>query len=237
MRSVVWSFVFTALFSSSVFAAGRLVAIADDWPIGTAYNSSNNGDVFTKSALNWLTEGTTNKTVLFDGFLYSNQWWTLSPLKSYLENAGYSVTVAAANTWNSQNLAPYGAVIWASLSATGNGTALSDYSNNGGNILYVGGISYQPSPEAVTLLNAFKIQDAGVSSDNRVTLTTFSTHPCVANVHSLLMGGSTALNLLPGFNGDIAAAQGGKNFVLAVPEPATMVLLGLGGMFLRNRKF
>jgi hypothetical protein len=235
MKSVLWNFVSITLFCSSAFSAGRLVAIADDWPLGTPYNSSNNGDVFTKSALNWLTAGTSNKTVLFDGYLYQNQWWALTPLKTYLQNAGYSITVANTSTWNSQSLAPYGAVIWASIDATGSGTALSDYSNNGGNILYVGGFGYQPSPEAVTLLNTFGIQDAGVAYDNRVTLTTFSNHPCVAGVNSLIIGGSTTLNLLPGFSGVVASAQGGQNFIIAAPEPCSLALLALGSLLLHRR--
>ncbi len=223
------------LVTSPVFASGRLVAIGDDWPFGTSYDSSNNGNVFAKSALNWLTGETANKTVLFDQFLYQNQWWTLSPLKTYLQNAGYSITVASVSTWNSQNLAGYGAVIWASSSATGLGTMLSNYSANGGNILYVGGIYMQPASDAATLLNPLGIQDSGVLSDNRVTLTTFSAHPCVANVQSLRIGGSTTLSLLSNFDGQVVSAQGGKNFILAVPEPASLLLMAFSGLILMRK--
>lgn len=222
--------------TGSTFASGRLVAIADDWPLGTAYNSTNNGDVFTKSALNWLTEGTTNKNVLFDQFLYQNQWWTLTPLKSYLESAGYSVTVANVSTWNSQNLATYGAVIWASTSPTSQQTTLLNYINTGGNILYVGGFGPQPTADATTLLNAFNLQDVGVASDNRLYLTTYSSHPCVAGVQSLKIGGSTVLNLLPGFSGEVVGAQSGMNLIIAVPEPATICLFGLAGLLLGIRR-
>jgi len=234
-RSISHGLFLFLLMTASAFASGRLVAIADDWPMGTAYNSSNNGNVFTKSALNWLTEGTTNKNVLFDQFLYTNQWWTLSALKSYLETAGYSVSFSDVSTWSSPSLAGYGAVIWASTSAAGIGTTLSNYSTNGGNILYVGGMSYQPASDASTLLSTFGIQDGGVAYDNRVTLTSFSSHPCVANVLSLRIGGSTALTALPGFSGQIASAQGGQNFIIAAPEPMSFLMFSFGGLLMLRK--
>jgi hypothetical protein len=240
MRHLVFALGTVCVLGNLAFGQGRLVAIADDWPIGEPYTSSNNGGIFVRSALNWMTAETTNKNVLFDGFMYQNQWWgPLTQLKNTLQAAGYTVTASNVSNWDSQTLSNYGAVIWAGSTSAGIGQRLVNFSSNVGNILYIGGLYGSSNTEENTLLNTFGIHDAGVHSDNRAYCTNYTSHPCVAGVSSLWFGGSTNLQLMAGFGGEVVGTINysyGSNAVIAVPEPVSMMLVGLGGMALLRRR-
>ncbi|MFA6185808.1 MAG: PEP-CTERM sorting domain-containing protein [Phycisphaerae bacterium] len=230
MKNVLWSLVFVSVFGSSAFAAGKLVAVADDWMLTS---SSQDYQHFAVSSLNWLTADSSNKSILFDKAYYDRQL-TGSNLLQSLQSAGYTVTISDPQNWISSDLSSYSAVVWLWAGA-GLGSKMRDYANSGGNVMYVGGWSWGAS-EASILLNSYNISmtDAYVGIGS-ASVTSFSSHPCVAGVNRLYAMDPSVLSPMSGFAGEIVAKDSRFNYIFAVPEPATLGLLFIGGMMLRRR--
>jgi hypothetical protein len=235
MKSFIISilFIFT-FFAGNVLATGRLVAIADDWPLaGYFSNTGNDGAQLITSSIGWLTQNG-GKKILFDGDYYNRAPYApLSATVNSLQSHGYSVTVSSPSGWSATSLSQYDAVVWVN-GVSGSGQKMLNYSNAGGNVLYVGGWASSVTQNNI-LLNAFKINNTGVIWNDDQTITNFISHPCVDGVTSIKTLNPNNLALLPGFVGTVVSAQGGANYIIAVPEPATLLLFGLGALLLRKK--
>lgn len=210
---------------------GRLLAVSDDWMISS---SSPDSEQFAISSMDWLTEGNSNKTILFDkGY---HDYFSNDDMIIALQDHGYNVAITDPLTWDAATLDTYGAVVWSSA-FEGLGQKLLDYTNTGGNVMIVGG---QGGPSSVilernTLLNPYGIADGDIIMNGSVQITSFSSHPSVQGVTHLYSLNPSNFYLLSSFDGTVVSSQNDINYAIAVPEPTTLILLGLGGLLIRKR--
>ena len=226
-------FVVLILTDGRAFAVdGRLVAVADDWAFTYA---SPDAVQFAISSMNWLTQNTTNKSILFDKAYYDDQL-SDGVVINGLQNAGYSVTISRPEDWTPEILSQYGAVLWV-LATPGVASNMLQYSQSGGNVLWVGGWVAPNQTESYILLNAYGISYRDpIQNGNNRTLTQFVDHPCVNGVHSLYTADPAFLGTLDNFNGTVVCSENGNDYIIAVPEPATLFLLTLGGLTVLRKK-
>ncbi len=220
--------------------AGRIVAVSDEWCLGDSFNSpGNDGATFALNTFEWITAPSGNRSILLDDNYRAHN---LDLLVGTLNGAGYTITESDPVTWTSGTFSGYGAVLWERGLGNGvnfNGSELVSYVHSGGGVLVIGGGTEAdyPHEQHNNFLNAFGVDELpGVGGDS-YTITQFSPHPVTTGLSSLIAVGPSYMTLLPGSGAEVISQQDNINWVVTVPEPGTICLLGLGVLgLLRRRK-
>jgi len=215
--------------------AGRIVLTNDEWTLsnfGFSRVGTQPGQ-FALNVANWFSGSTGNFLV------YSNNFGLVqSSLQTVMTGAGYGWTTAGSVDPNPSlaYLQSFDAVFLAGNSV--NNTTLIDYVNSGGNVFLAGGSGLINEPVVWnTFLNAFGLAYGpnynGIQGDMAIN----SPHPIFANVSFLYQNnGNDTLDIaaldprsqvLITYNGHGLYAVYDSG-IASVPEPATMLLLGLG---------
>lgn len=235
---------------ASLSNADRIVVYGDEWPFtdganygygGSGFSAPNDGGRFALNVADWLTEGTGGANILISSTLFA---LTGNQLNTTLVGAGYSLTYNSGNL-SAAALAAYDAVFLEVTSDLTSAT-LTQYVNNGGNVLMLGGTGGCESCAYDPFLNAFGLDfGAGYNgigspySFGAMSLPVSGTHPILAGIDHLQYGnGSNVYDIqsLDPRSAIIASYAGvgvlgvydGNPAPAAVPEPGTVVLMGLG---------
>ncbi|MFQ6125967.1 MAG: LamG-like jellyroll fold domain-containing protein [Candidatus Heimdallarchaeota archaeon] len=157
---------------------GRIVVLADDWPISDSYWSTSTNS-FTLNTFSWLTEFSSSKRILRDA--YSDP-----PIKTKmvdtLQSNGYTVTILDTSSWTPTLLATYNAVFIEYSSI--NHTLLTEYVMGGGGVFLIGG-HYGSEQLFNEFLSNFGMSLQEPVFPGHVTLTSFEPHSVTTGVSAL----------------------------------------------------
>jgi len=207
---------------------GRIVVIADDWPISDRYWSTS-ASTFTLNTFSWLTEFSSGKRILRDA--YSDQ-----PIKNNvidtLQTNGYTVTIMDTTSWTPALLATYDAVLIEYCSI--NHTLLTEYVMGGGGVFLIGGHSGSDLLYNEFLLNfGMSLQEPiyPVMNPKQDTLTNFVSHPVTTGVSALEMVNPTPIEVYSS-DSQILATFGDWNCLVVcskVEAPSIIMVSPNGG--------
>jgi hypothetical protein len=217
--------------------AGRIVVTNDEWTLsdyGFSQSSTQPG-TFALNVANWFSGSTGNFLVDSDNF-----GLTGTSLSTLMTGNGYGWTVTTNSSPSLPYLQQFNAVFLAGYAV--NNATLIAYVNGGGNIFLEGGTG--ETNEATTwntFLNAFGLSYASGYNGIQGDIPISSTHPIFTGVSSLYEdNGSDITDIAPSDPRSQVLITYGTNGLYAVydsliatvpatvPEPTTMLLLGLG---------
>ncbi len=222
-----------ALIAAAVPAeAGRIVVANDEWTLSnTGYTSTNDPGVFVLNVASWFDGGGPGKF-----HAYSTSFGlTQSSLATTMTGAGHTWTTGLAITWDLPTLRLYDGIFLAA-DAVPSTAVLVDYVNAGGNVYLAGGTGSDAAKEAAMwdpFLNAFGLDFAPAYNGVAGNIAISNPHPIFAGVDSLYQNnGESVSDLFPGDPRNRVLVSSGSNGLYAVydpvPEPGTMLLMGIG---------
>ena len=178
---------------------GRLIVIADDWPLGNYYDrAGSDSETFLLNSLDWLTEhisGGKNTVLIDKGYEgHGGGPNSLQALKDGLTNNGYVWEMVPTNEWTPALLQNF-AVAILERGPGGYAANLATYFNAGYGVLVVGGINADPQQNV--FLEDFNIHfqpHQGMMGD--LAINDFVPHPVTQGVDTLYTMNPTPITVL-----------------------------------------
>lgn len=216
--------------------AGHIIAANDDWVFSDlGFQLSPDCGIFAQNIANWFTAGQTGAFLV-----YSDHFGlTGTSLADSMTSAGHSWTIDTSVPFNLSTLMTYDGIF---LGATPvDNSVLVDYVNGDGDVYVFSGGDTEPH-KWNDFLGAFGL---GFQSENNGvygSIPISSSHTLLAGVDYLYHDvGTSVIDLDPSNpqNQVIVNYEGEWLFGVfdseVIPEPATILLLGLGSLLLRRR--
>ena len=178
---------------------GRLVVLADDWPLGEYFDrAGSDSGAFLLNCLAWLTEeisGSNNRILIDKGYEgHSGGPGSLDDLVGFLANNGYYSDVVLSSEWTSELLRDY-AVAILERGPAGYADALTRYLRAGYGVIVIGGEAADARQnEFLVQFNVqFEPHEGGLGDR---TLDTFVPHPITEGVDTLYTMNPTPIAVL-----------------------------------------
>jgi len=224
-------------------APGKIVVANDEWTLGNSFAAPNDPGRFACNVARWFTGGQTGSFLAYS----SNYGLTGSDLAAAMTEAGNAWTVSTIMAFDLATLQNYDGVFVGGYRA--DATVLAAYVNAGGNVYLMAGAGWlgdEPSNGPVEaaawnpFLNQFGLGLSNYYNAISGNIPISSPHPIFDGVDSLYQSWGQSifdLALEDPANQILVTSDGyGLYAAYAIPEPATLSLLALGGLVALRRR-
>jgi hypothetical protein len=206
IAAIVWFT--TALAVSPAFAAGKVVAASDEWPLSDyGYQMAPDAERFALNLADFFTGGGRPGRFL----VYStNQGLTGDRLAATMRAAGHTWIVKSPIAVPNEDLSQYDAVFVGQNSFVAD--RLTDYVNAGGNVYVISGTGYGVADtQWNSFLKTFGLRFASRYNSVSGVTPIQSSHPLFAGVRSLLVIIGNSVEVDPTYSGGAIVATAGSN--------------------------